>query len=63
LENAEFTLNRLIENHRKLQRLKHLEEQIVRQSSFEGLIGIGSEMQGVFSLIRRVFKSETTVLI
>lgn len=58
-----ITINRIIENRQNLERLRHLEEQVVKQNSFEGLVGVSLEMQGIYSLIRRVAKSETTVLI
>ena len=63
LEALELLLRRLLENRKNVDRLRHFEEQIVRQSSFEGLIGVSVEMQGVYSLIKRVAKTGTTVLI
>lgn len=63
IDALEIVLSRLIENQKNLSRLKHLEAQIVQQNSFEGLIGVSLEMQGVYSLIQRVANSDTTVLI
>ena len=63
LDHLEIVVGRALEGKRQAEKLQMLEEQVARQGSFEGLVGVSPEMQGVYRLIRQVANSEVTVLI
>jgi len=59
----EIVLNRTLERYRQAERLRLLEEQVLRQGSFEGLVGVCPEMLRVYDVVRQAAKSDATVLI
>ncbi|MCX7766468.1 MAG: sigma-54 dependent transcriptional regulator [Candidatus Sumerlaeia bacterium] len=59
-----IVIRRVLEKRRLEEKVKLLEEQLLKQSlQFGDLIGSSAEMREVFSLIRKVSKSDVTVLI
>ena len=63
LDYLEIVLTKTLEGRRQAQKLHLLEEQVVQQGSFEGLVGISQEMQRIYGLIRQLATNNATVLI
>lgn len=63
-EELRIVVRRVLEKRRLEEKVKLLEEQLLKQNlQFGELIGNSAEMQEVFSLIRKISKSDVTVLI
>ena len=63
LDHLEIVLHKVLTGRQQAAELRLLKEQLVRQGSFEGLVGVSPGMQQVYGLIRRLAPSDTTVLI
>ncbi|MBT5829835.1 MAG: sigma-54-dependent Fis family transcriptional regulator [Candidatus Latescibacteria bacterium] len=63
LNHIEIVLNKALKSRAQTARLDLLEDQVVRQGSFEGLVGVSSAMQGVYERIRLLAASDVTVLV
>ena len=63
VDHLEIVLNKALEARRQSDELRLLKDQVAQQGSFEGLVGVSAEMQRVYSLIRRLANSDSTVLI
>ena len=62
-DHLEMVLSRALQARLRTREFHLLKEQVERQSSFEGLIGISPPMRRVYELIRRLAPSDATVLI
>jgi DNA-binding NtrC family response regulator len=63
LDHLEIVINKALANRRQAEKLHLLEEQVAREGSFEGLVGVSQDMQRVYSLIRQLAEADATVLI
>ncbi len=63
LDYLEIVLKKVIEGRRQAEKLHLLEDQVVHQGSFEGLVGVSQEMQRIYGLIRQLATNDATVLI
>ena len=63
LYHLEIVLAKALQTRQQSRELRLLKEQIIHQSSFEGLVGVSPAMQRIYGSIRRLATSNTTVLI
>ncbi|MCZ6634254.1 MAG: sigma-54 dependent transcriptional regulator [bacterium] len=63
VDHLEIVIQKTLRHQRQAEKLRLLEDQVIRQGSFEGLVGVSAEMHRVYKLIDRVAESEATVLI
>lgn len=63
LDHLEIVINKALKNRHQAEKLHLLEEQVVREGSFEGLVGVSQDMQRLYGLIRQLAEADITVLI
>ena len=63
LDHLELVLDKVLGERRRAEEIGVLRDQLEKQGSFEGLIGVSQEMQRVYRLIRRLGDSDVTVLV
>jgi len=63
LHHLEIVLNKALKERRQNEELRLLKEQMIHQSSFEGMVGVSPAMQRIYGMIRRLAPSDTTVLV